>query len=400
MDPLISVVIPTHNRFKYARYAIQSILSMDDSKLELVVHDTSTDTSLKEWVLENTNDSRLSYYHVEEALSMTENHNRAVDIAKGEYICIIGDDDSVTEEIVDAASWAKRNDVDALTPKMIATYSWPDFRTKFFGDAHAGKMYIAKFTGKFSRAAPKKALRLCLNSGGQGTGTLPKVYHGIVKKSVLEKVKGHTGQYFWGVSPDMSGAIGISRFLEKAFWIDYPITVPGASGGSNTGRSALNNHKGSLDDDPHMVRFKDEYWPLEVPRFFSVETVWAQAAYSTTLKLDDKSLLNSFNVAMLHAVCWNNHQDYAGLIKKNYSNYLSRENKGYVKGWVLFWRYVLKGRTDRVRYLIGRLVKPSASGGKTVLPDNETIAEAMVEFQKVQDISRSHFSKIVADASL
>ncbi|MHC5879375.1 hypothetical protein ACYT69_10660, partial [Streptococcus pyogenes] len=63
--------------------------------------------------------------------------------------------------------------------------------------------------------------------------------------------------------------------------VDLPFTMPGASGGSNTGRSAVNKHKGDLSKDAHMRPFKDLQWPAVLPRFFSVETVWAHAAWET-----------------------------------------------------------------------------------------------------------------------
>ena len=44
--PLLSILVPTHNRSKYAYFCISTILKMNDERFELIVSDTSTDTEL------------------------------------------------------------------------------------------------------------------------------------------------------------------------------------------------------------------------------------------------------------------------------------------------------------------------------------------------------------------
>ena len=46
MNTLLSVVIPTHNRARYAIHAIASLLAIPNAELEIVVSDTSTDGEL------------------------------------------------------------------------------------------------------------------------------------------------------------------------------------------------------------------------------------------------------------------------------------------------------------------------------------------------------------------
>ena len=279
---LLSIVIPTHNRFRYASHAIGNVLSIQSDEMEMIVHDTSDDDELESWICSNVSDPRLTYRHVKPPLSMTENHNAAVSLASGDYICLIGDDDGVNPEIMESARWAKELGLDALTPVISATYSWGDFSTRLLGDRHARKLYIGVISGKYRFERVDNALDRCLKNACQGTDGLPKIYHGIVRRTCLQDVYAKTGAFFFGVSPDVSGAIALAPHVKKFCVIDYPLTIPGASGGSNTGRSALNQHKGSLDDDPHMKPFKNVNWPDLVPRFFSVQTVWAGGARSAS----------------------------------------------------------------------------------------------------------------------
>ncbi len=385
MKPLISVIIPTHNRYKYARHSITSILNIESDELELVVHDTSTCSELKTWIKDNISDHRLVYIHTNELLSMTDNYNRSIDYAKGQYVCLIGDDDSVCHTIINAARLALRENIDVLTPTLVVNYAWPDFKTLFFN--HAGKMYLKKYTGKKYCQDTDNAIKKAINMCFQGTLDLPKVYHGLVKLDKLKELKTKTGQYFWGVSPDISGAIGIAMLVKNYHIIDYPITIPGASGGSNSGRSALNKHKGTLTGDPHMVRFKNEYWPQEIPKFFSTETVWAQAALVTLIKLEKKDWLKKFNVIKFHALCWFRHKDFADITKNNLLLYFKKNKTNLYKGWFLFYFFALRFCFDRVYYLIWRTIIPTASRGKKTFTNLKTIAEATIKLKKYIDDS-------------
>lgn len=307
---LVSVVVPTHNRSQYAIACIQSLLEIHSQQLQLVVHDTSTDECrLAQWAATQS-DPRLRYVHWRERLSMTENHERALALAEGEYICLIGDDDSVSGRIVQVAAFARREGIACLTPRVKAMYSWPDFRTRIYGDAHAGKVYLEAFDGELQKFEAATSLTATLAMACQGTDELPKLYHGLVRRDLLEALRVRQGRVFFGASPDMSAAVGLALLCKQHYVIDLPFTLPGASSGSNTGRSAVNKHKGDLETDPHMRPFKDLQWPEVLPRFFSVETVWAHAAWETLRLTEADVWLERFNLRRLYALCLFNHRDY------------------------------------------------------------------------------------------
>src|SRR5687768_16149867 len=98
--PVLSVVVPTHNRANYAVSCIEAVLGLNDSGLQLVVTDTSSDQRLYGMLhSENAHllrDPRLKYRKIDEPSSLTKNHNDALALADGEYVCVIGDDDCIT----------------------------------------------------------------------------------------------------------------------------------------------------------------------------------------------------------------------------------------------------------------------------------------------------------------
>jgi hypothetical protein len=300
-EPLLTVVMPTHARARYATHAIRSVLAIPSDALQLVVHDTSEDDVLARDAA-GIVDPRLRYVHCREPLSMTENHNRAMALAEGEFVCLIGDDDSILPEALDAARWASRHGVESIAPEVVAHYAWPDFRTLAFGTSHAGRLYLKARFGAVARRNARVSMRTSLARAALGTDGLPKIYHGIVARRAMERLRERSGAYFHGTSPDVSGAIGIAAVIDEYVWIDHPLTLPGASAGSNTGRSAVRKHVGTVEDDPHTKRFRNLEWPAVLPRFVSVETVWAHAVHAT-LKAVAPDALAHYNLPRLYATC-------------------------------------------------------------------------------------------------
>jgi len=365
METLLSIAIPTHNRSKYAIYAIQSILAINSQELELVVSDTSTDGALEALVQQSAfgADPRFKYLRPAERLDMTGNHNYAIAAATGEFVCLIGDDDTITDDLLLAAQWAKERQIDVIAPTVMSNYVWPDFRSRHFGAGHAGRLYLPSRIGPKHVRLSADSLTQALSNAAQGTDGLPKIYHGIVRRSILEKAKQLSGAYFHGSSPDVSGAIGLALCTDRFVEIDYPLTIPGASGGSNTGRSAMNQHKGKLSQESQTKAFESAGWSDGVPRFFSVETVWAHAELETIAKIAPANV-RRFNFARLIAVCEVLHKEYANEILEaipKAASIAGMQQADFLKKVSAEKRQF---RKERLIKLLRRAMKPTVAGGR------------------------------------
>jgi hypothetical protein len=375
---LVTVVVPTHNRSKYAIPCVKSLLEIRSDDLQVVVHDTSNDAcELAEWAAAQ-NDPRLVYVHWKHRLSMTENHERAIALATGEYVCLIGDDDSVTDRIMEFAQYAKDNAIAMLTPKVRATYYWPDFRTKFYGDAHAGKIYLEQFDATVTDWDVSERLDNALNQACQGTDAMPKLYHGLVRNELLSRLREKNGKVFFGTSPDMSAAVALSLLSGRYSLIDFPFTLPGGAGGSNSGRSAVGKHKGNLKDDPHLAPFKNLVWPDVIPRFFSVETVWAHAAWETLENAGGGQ--RRLNLARLYALCFFHHRDYA---RATWDAWRAASSMN-IEGVGVF--ATLGALVDVAgRYVFGRIkrvMKPGANYGREIVATVDDVQLAKQELDR------------------
>lgn len=391
--PILTVVMPTHNRASYAISAINSILSFPDPDIELVVTDTSDNYQLRDAV-SSIQDNRLNYSHIDSPLSMTENYNLAMTKATGVYVCLIGDDDTITADAISVSRWANVHKIGVVSPLVVANYAWPDFKSRFFGNAHAGRLYIKKKFGDFKWCDSKVNLKKSLKKGALGTEGLPKVYHSIVSKNLMNMIKDKSGDFFHGVSPDVSGAVGLALVCDKYLEIDYPLTLPGAAGNSNSGRSAMNTHKGSLAEDSHTKRFKNLKWPNLLPQFTSVETVWAQAAYST-LKSLDADLLKEYNFLKLYAVCYLRHWDKRTHIDQSLAVYKNERNLSRLSIYMSIFFEISKEIVTLIFRYGKRLLTPTAAGGRGFVGNIQDIHEAQLKLEHHVENNNQVLSEIL-----
>lgn len=393
--PVLSIIIPTRNRMAYVTASIQSILSISSPDLELIIQDSSDSNDLEGWILSNIFDKRLRFNYSLPPVSMTENFNKAMHMSSGEYVCVIGDDDGVNPEIVEAAHWARDNELDALVPQVSASYCWPDFQSRYYGMRHAGKLYVKSFSGLKSYPDVDAEMRKCVLNAGQGTFSLPRVYFGLVRRQCLVEVYKKTGNYFHSVSPDVFSALAVANYSKRVCVLDYPLIVPGSSAASNAGRSAMGKHKGRLGDDPHMQSFQDLKWPEIVPAFFSVQTVWAEAAVEALQVIGRADLLRQFNIPLLHALCAVSHPDYLLVTIRSLYRALSITGRGYVRGTVQFVVDVCAVVGLRIRHIGHRLLYFRSRGKSLEFCENKNIGEAVQALSGYLRMTDRSFRKCV-----
>lgn len=346
--PLLSIIIPTRNRQKYAIFAIASILHISALDLELVVQDNSDSPDLKEYIQNNIKDSRLRYNYTPNPLSFIDNFNNAVNLASGKYICFIGDDDGINPEIIEAARWADMNEIDALKPTISASYIWPESgvsSTLFRNVSTSGVLSIKLFTGNIISPDPEKEMEKVVRSGGFKylETEIPRLYHGIVKRDCLNEVYKKTGAFFGGLSPDIFAALAVANFTKNIASIDYPLTIAGICKSSGSAQSVRGEHVGNLEDAPHF-RYRGTYkWADIIPHFYCVQTIWADSTVAALKALRRDDLMKEFNVPLLAAYCILEHPEYKRIILNDMYKYFRAINRNQLIGTFQFVYSLLIG---------------------------------------------------------
>lgn len=92
MDPKISVIVSTFNGERYVKETIAGLLSQTFADLELIVsNDGSTDRTAE--ILRSFRDGRLLVVESDQNRGIAESQNRAISLARGEYIALQDHDD-------------------------------------------------------------------------------------------------------------------------------------------------------------------------------------------------------------------------------------------------------------------------------------------------------------------
>ena len=370
---IVSFLVPTFNRSKYCISLIKSISNVQ-GEFEVIISDNSTDKILYNYIENNKIDRRIKYKYTDEQLNMTQNINRAISFANGYYLCCIGDDDTIMPSCVTYLDEFKKKGVDIISPKITINYCWPDFSSRYFKHAHKSRLYYRFSKPYVKRINSIESYKEALNNCFQGTGGMPKLYHGFVKREYFEKIKTLTGDYLFGSSPDISAAVLLLKNSDFYYETNIPLTIPGASLGSNTARAAKKNHFGKLEDEVQTRDFAGS-WPELLPRVFTVETVWAHSAILSLNKLNLSSV--DFNYIKLNSLILINNSGSFNYTK----DHITRLNFQKI---LLFIYYLLVEFTKKQIIRFQRLLVPTASGGRIFFSNVKDLEDVINKAWKIR----------------
>lgn len=379
--PLLSVIVPTHKRAKYALPTIHSILALSE-RIQVVVSDTSGDNVLRDSIAGLPDAARVNLVQPPTGVSVVDNFNAALAAATGEYLIFIGDDDLVTSATILIAEWAKRSGVDTVSVAFPANYYWPDFQHRLRGDFYAATLRVEGFTGNVTAHDAQGALREAASNLGNGVMAMPRAYAGMISRELADRVRKRHGELFGGVSPDIYSAALLSSESRKCMRVDYPIVVPGNSGASTSGQSASGGHLGGLRDNPHIGAFKNLVWDALIPEFYSVPTVWG---FSLLKALEKLGRQDSANFAYLYVRALLFHRYYARFTWASIRTWARR------RGWLHVLPRMLLAAVSEASWVLRKLLsmaRVSASGKAPA--DLSSITDTVEASVRLEALLRDH----------
>lgn len=305
--PILSIVVPTHERAKYAVPTIRCLLEAMPADVEVVVPDTSKVDLITPALQHEPGWDRVRLVRPARPLSVVDNFNEGLRHASGRYLLFIGDDDFVNPTLMDVLRQADREQVDAITFSTPALYFWPDFLHKRRDDFYAASLQVHGFSGSITAIQPMEALRTAADDLGGGVGNMPRAYAGVVSRSVVDRAVAKYGPLFGGVSPDIYSAALIATEAVHCIRVDYPLVVPGSSLDSTSGLSARGHHVGKLRSNAHISAFKNLVWNPLVPEFYSVPTVWGYTLIEALKLISPKVTVN---LGRMYVRCLFYHRPY------------------------------------------------------------------------------------------
>ena len=324
MNPVLSIIIPTRNRGIYCIEAIKSILRIPDQDIELIVQDNSDNTILKELVEQNVFDNRLKYFYSPQQLSSIDNFNKAFEEANGRYLCLIGDDDGIIPEILRVARWANSKGIESVCSSVYVGYAWPGVYKVF----NTGALSIPHYSNEIKFQKPLEILPKLLRNGflDYYKFNLPRVYHGLVKRSCMEEIKHKTGKFVGGLSPDIYTTVGLSGIVRNHVILNIPFTISGVCNSSTSADSSRQKHCGNLEDAPHFRSIVRYQWEPEIPQYYSVQTIWAETGIKSIKENGIPISLKWFSLEKMIAGSLISSYSITSLILEKTKQHLNKQN--------------------------------------------------------------------------
>lgn len=303
--PKISIVIPTRNRSDYLIDSVNIVIEHCPGA-QIVVSDNSDTDTLRERLAALIAAGTVVYDYSAELRSVVQNFERAVGLATGEWVICIGDDDAIGPGLAEVVDWATANDVEAVVSygdAFAASYFWPGVRSRYYGDGYSSKLFIWPFNGEARTIDGVSELRRVSSRLGGNLGALPRIYHGLVSRVLIQRIINRHGHLFGGVSPDIFSAALISANSKRSAFVDFPFVIPGSSAKSTAGQGAERSDRAQLRQTDHIARFGDGLqWDARIPEFYSPQTVWAFSLVKALEEVPELGIRPAFG--RLYARCF------------------------------------------------------------------------------------------------
>jgi hypothetical protein len=201
---------------------------------------------------------------------------------------------------------------------------------------------------------------------------------GLFRKALVEASRSLRPGFFGGVCPDIYGVIAAASLAKTWCIVDYPLILPGSSAASTAGMSATGTHRGDLSKVEHFRAFRHLDWPEVIPRYWTVETVWAAGAWAAFRDHNREDLLQQFDLPNVcaRAILGNlgaAPQLLHGIREAN----LFARGEGFAAGWPQLARALVFGLASKASHFGRRLRDPRPSAGAVHVFDAVNTYEAV-----------------------
>jgi len=224
--PRFSIVIPTRQRARTLEVAIKTCLAQSFDDYEIVVADNASDAETKS-VVERFASGKIRYHRSETPLAMSLNWEVGVDLASGEYITVIGDDDAL---LLHGLSHADRlisdNKLRVLQWPWVV-YNWPDYAGPEWPNRVAiplpGEATVVNSQSIVNDVVAARRAYLAL----------PMIYNSFVHRDILMGIKTRAGRLFGAISPDVYSGFAVAMSVDTFVTAGYPLGIAGRHSASN-----------------------------------------------------------------------------------------------------------------------------------------------------------------------
>jgi glycosyltransferase involved in cell wall biosynthesis len=222
-----SVLLPTHNRLEFLKYAIASVVRQKYDEWEIIVSDNYSEQDVAGYV-KSLNNPKIKYFRTGSFVSVTENWNNAIDQSTGDYVIMLGDDDCLMQGYFENIL------------KIVADFDCPELiYSNAFLYAYPGVLPdfpngCFRTMGNCNLWEHKKPFEL---SDGKRSELLKQTYHfrvafgynmqfATMHRNLIERIR-YQGKFFHSPYPDYYAMTLMMEKAEKVVCCPYPIVTVG-----------------------------------------------------------------------------------------------------------------------------------------------------------------------------
>jgi len=241
--PKFSIVIPTRARADTLIHALRTVTDQDYDDLEILVHESGDDAATAS-VVAAAADRRVRHIKTVQPVSMTENWERALRCAAGDYITFIGDDDGMLPDACTvAARILSHNPVELLSWRP-ACYFWP----KYVVEQRRNRLIVHLHQPDVIEEHSSRAALELFYRFRSDYSHLPMIYNSFVSRALVQRVQAKAGCYFIGSAPDVTSGIVNALFSECFLVAGRPFSASGLSHHSTGDRMYFSGDDSSRRD--------------------------------------------------------------------------------------------------------------------------------------------------------
>lgn len=230
----LEVIIPTIvGRESYLKWCIESCLNQTEV-CSILVSNNGAGKAITE-LANSFNSPLIRVVESKQLLPMSSHWEFALSHAKGDIVTIIGDDDALMPNAIEKVKFLfKENNVECIT-HVPAQYFWPDFIL----NGYENKYVLSKQTTDITLRGSLEILKKVVSYEAHYSN-LPFLYHGFVKRDLLNRIITDHGGIFNRICPDIYSDFLLASSIDKYLHLNASLTVGGQGAKSNGANCLLN----------------------------------------------------------------------------------------------------------------------------------------------------------------
>jgi glycosyltransferase involved in cell wall biosynthesis len=218
-EPLFSVVIPTRNRARLLRYALQSAMEQTFDDYEIIVSNNNSRDDTRA-VVEATNNGKVRYVETDRTLAMPDHWEFALDQARGQYVTYLCDDDAWCPAVLKRVAEI----ISSQQPKIVVIGSGLYYGSNWFDENRRNFLIVAPHTASTRECDSEDTLRYLFKCGA--VYDAPRMLNSFCHRDSLMRIREETKRIFL-LAPDYSfPALTLTR-IPTWIYIDEPLRLQG-----------------------------------------------------------------------------------------------------------------------------------------------------------------------------